>query len=95
MSLYGETRESLSPSAEQLSQIDVLVIDLVDVGSRYYTYVWTALLAARAAQAAGVHVVVLDRPNPISGDPPRSKAARSTKASCRSSGWSRCPSATP
>ncbi len=69
VSLYGETRESLSPTAEQLSQIDVLVVDLVDVGSRYYTYVWTALLAARAAKAAGVHVVVLDRPNPISGDP--------------------------
>jgi len=46
-----------------------LVIDLADVGSRYYTYVWTALLAARAAREAGVHTVVLDRPNPISGDP--------------------------
>ncbi len=69
VSLYGETRESLSPTAEHISQIDVLLVDLVDVGSRYYTYVWTALLAARAAQAAGVHVVVLDRPNPISGDP--------------------------
>ncbi len=69
ISLYGETRESLTPTAEHLSQIDVLLVDLVDVGSRYYTYVWTALLAARAAQAAGVHVVVLDRPNPISGDP--------------------------
>jgi uncharacterized protein YbbC (DUF1343 family) len=46
-----------------------LVIDLADVGSRYYTYVGTALLAARAARDAGVHTVVLDRPNPISGDP--------------------------
>lgn len=46
-----------------------MLIDLVDVGSRYYTYVWTALLAARAAEAAGVHTVVLDRPNPISGNP--------------------------
>ncbi|MBK7580236.1 MAG: DUF1343 domain-containing protein [Myxococcales bacterium] len=68
-SLYGTTKESLSPTPEQLSQIDVLVVDLVDVGSRYYTYVWTALLALRAAAKAGVHVVVLDRPNPISGDP--------------------------
>jgi uncharacterized protein YbbC (DUF1343 family) len=42
---------------------------LVDVGSRYYTYVWSALIAARAAAAAGVHTVVLDRPNPISGNP--------------------------
>jgi uncharacterized protein YbbC (DUF1343 family) len=69
VSLYGKTREELAPSAEDLAEIDLLVIDLNDVGSRYYTYVWTALLAARAAQRAGVHTVVLDRPNPISGDP--------------------------
>ena len=69
VSLYGSSKESLEPTAEQLSQLDVLVIDLVDVGSRYYTYAWSALLAARAAAKAGVHVVILDRPNPISGDP--------------------------
>ncbi len=68
ISLYGETKESLSPTAEQLDGIDILVIDLADVGSRYYTYVWTALLAARVAAAAGVHTLLLDRPNPISGD---------------------------
>ena len=68
VSLYGRTRESLSPTREQLQQIDLLLIDLVDVGSRYYTYVWTALLAARAAREAGLHTVVLDRPNPITGD---------------------------
>lgn len=69
ISLYGETATSLSPSREHLEGLEVLVIDLVDVGSRYYTYVWTALLAVRAAVAAGVHCVLLDRPNPISGDP--------------------------
>ncbi|HEV8547899.1 MAG TPA: DUF1343 domain-containing protein [Polyangiaceae bacterium] len=69
ISLYGKTREELVPRPEDLAEIDLLVIDLADVGSRYYTYVWTALLAARAAREAGVHVVVLDRPNPISGDP--------------------------
>lgn len=69
ISLYGSTKESLAPSADDLSQLDLLLIDLVDVGSRYYTYVWSALLAARAAAKAGVHVVILDRPNPISGDP--------------------------
>jgi uncharacterized protein YbbC (DUF1343 family) len=69
VSLYGKTREELAPRPEHLSEIDLLVIDLADVGSRYYTYVWTALLAARAAREAGVHTVVLDRPNPISGDP--------------------------
>jgi uncharacterized protein YbbC (DUF1343 family) len=52
-----------------LAGISTLVIDLVDVGSRYYTYVWTALLAARKAIELGVHVLILDRPNPIGGDP--------------------------
>lgn len=69
ISLYGDTKERLSPTPEELDGIQLLVIDLCDVGSRYYTYAWTALLAARAAAAKGIHTVVLDRPNPISGDP--------------------------
>jgi uncharacterized protein YbbC (DUF1343 family) len=69
ISLYGSDRASLSPQPEHLAGVDVLLIDLMDVGSRYYTFVWTALLAARAAARAGVHTLVLDRPNPISGDP--------------------------
>ncbi len=68
ISLYGKDKASLTPQAEHLEGIDTLVIDLVDVGSRYYTYVWTALLAARAAAAKGIHTLVLDRPNPIGGD---------------------------
>lgn len=71
VSLYGTTKDSLTPTAANLEGLDVLVIDLVDVGSRYYTYVWTALLAARAAADAGVHTLVLDRPNPIGGNPAR------------------------
>jgi uncharacterized protein YbbC (DUF1343 family) len=66
-SLYGETFESLTPSAAELAEVDVLVIDLQDVGSRYYTYVWTMALALQAAARAGVAVVVLDRPNPLGG----------------------------
>jgi uncharacterized protein YbbC (DUF1343 family) len=69
ISLYGSDKASLAPRPEHLAGIDVLLIDLMDVGSRYYTFVWTALMAARAAVQAGVHVLVLDRPNPISGDP--------------------------
>lgn len=69
VSLYGDSKERLSPRDDELEGIELLLIDLVDVGSRYYTYVWTALLAARAAAAKGIHTVVLDRPNPISGDP--------------------------
>lgn len=67
-SLYGSTLEALTPQPEWLSPLDVLVIDLQDVGSRYYTYVWTAVIAMEAALAAGVEVLVLDRPNPLGGD---------------------------
>jgi uncharacterized protein YbbC (DUF1343 family) len=66
-SLYGETFESLTPRAEDLAEIDVLLIDLQDVGSRYYTYIWTMGLAMVAASRAGVAIVVLDRPNPLGG----------------------------
>jgi len=66
-SLYGGSFDSLAPPAEALAEIDVLVIDLQDVGSRYYTYVWTMALAMDAAARAGVAVVVLDRPNPLGG----------------------------
>ena len=69
VSLYGTSKESLRPRDEDWGDAGMLLIDLVDVGSRYYTYVWTALLCARAAAERGVHTVVLDRPNPIGGDP--------------------------
>jgi uncharacterized protein YbbC (DUF1343 family) len=69
VSLYGDSKASLEPKAEDLERIDVLVVDLADVGSRYYTFVWSALLATRAAARANVHTLVLDRPNPISGNP--------------------------
>jgi uncharacterized protein YbbC (DUF1343 family) len=63
-SLYGEHRE---PTPDMLQAIDVLLIDLQDVGARYYTFIWTMYLCLGACQRAGVQVVVLDRPNPISG----------------------------
>jgi uncharacterized protein YbbC (DUF1343 family) len=66
-SLYGDTFESLAPTAKDLGDVDVLVVDLQDVGSRYYTYVWTMAIAMQAAARAGVAVVVLDRPNPLGG----------------------------
>jgi len=66
-SLYGENTESLAPAATDFSDVDVLLIDLQDVGSRYYTFVWTMALCLQSAARAGVAVVVLDRPNPIGG----------------------------
>lgn len=67
VSLYGDSFDALIPSEDWLRQLDVLLVDLADVGSRYYTYVWTALLAARASSRASVHTVLLDRPNPLGG----------------------------
>jgi uncharacterized protein YbbC (DUF1343 family) len=67
VSLYGSTFESLSPRPEHLAAIDVLVVDVQDIGARYYTYAATMALCMRAAARAGVEVVVLDRPNPIGG----------------------------
>lgn len=66
-SLYGSTEESLTPTQASLEPVDVMVFDIQDVGSRYYTYVWTMVLAMRACAKAGVDFVVLDRPNPIGG----------------------------
>src|SRR5690606_11669744 len=69
VSLYGADPDSLSPDPATLEGVDCLLIDLVDIGSRYYTYVWTALLAARQAVKLGVFTLVLDRPNPLGADP--------------------------
>lgn len=67
VSLYGDRFEDLTPTPEHLSAIDLLLIDLADIGTRFYTFIWTAVLAVRAAAKAGVPVILLDRPNPISG----------------------------
>ena len=66
-SLYGSTFESLSPRPEWLRGLDALVFDIQDVGSRYYTYVYTMALAMKAAAKARVPFYVLDRPNPLNG----------------------------
>src|SRR5919107_4509995 len=63
-SLYSETRE---PTEEMLSDVDVLVCDLQDVGCRIYTFVYTIANCMRAAKRSGKRVVVCDRPNPVGG----------------------------
>lgn len=63
-SLYGKTRE---PFPEMLDGLEVVLIDLQDVGARPYTYIWTATLMMRQCARAGVKVLVLDRPNPLGG----------------------------
>ncbi|MGZ5430742.1 MAG: exo-beta-N-acetylmuramidase NamZ family protein, partial [Thermoanaerobaculia bacterium] len=68
VSLYGSTFEELSPRPESFKGLDVVVSDLPDVGSRYYTFVWTTALMMKACAAHGIPVVVLDRPNPLGGE---------------------------
>lgn len=63
-SLYGERRE---PTAEMLKELDVIVIDMQDVGTRVYTYIYTMANCLRTAARHAIPVVVCDRPNPIGG----------------------------
>jgi uncharacterized protein YbbC (DUF1343 family) len=63
-SLYGRTRK---PLPSMLNDIDVMVIDLQDAGSRYYTYIWTMENCIASCAEMGKAVVVLDRPNPLGG----------------------------
>jgi uncharacterized protein YbbC (DUF1343 family) len=63
-SLYSETRE---PTASMLKDLDVLVVDLQDVGVRIYTYIYTMANCLKAAQKQGLKVIVCDRPNPVGG----------------------------
>jgi uncharacterized protein YbbC (DUF1343 family) len=63
-SLYSETR---IPTDEMLEGIDHILVDLQDVGTRIYTYIYTLTLLMEACQKRGIEVVILDRPNPING----------------------------
>src|SRR5262245_30122349 len=63
-SLYSETRE---PTAEMLRDLDLLVVDLQDVGTRIYTFIYTMANCLTAAKKHGLKVIVCDRPNPIGG----------------------------
>jgi len=63
-SLYGKVRK---PAHSMLEQCDVMAIDMQDVGSRYYTFIWTMDLCMQACREAGKTVIVLDRPNPLTG----------------------------
>jgi uncharacterized protein YbbC (DUF1343 family) len=77
-SLYGATRR---PTPEMLEGIDTIVVDLQDIGARFYTYMTTVAYVMEAAAARQIKVVVLDRPNPIGGvqieGPPLDAAATS------------------
>ena len=63
-SLYGKTKK---PTPEMLENVDVLVFDIQDVGTRYYTYIYTMAYAMEAARENDIPFIVLDRPNPQGG----------------------------
>ncbi|PYZ92965.1 hypothetical protein CR194_14245 [Salipaludibacillus keqinensis] len=64
-SLYGQTRK---PTPDMLEDVEVLLFDIQDVGTRFYTYIYTMAYVMEAAEENDIPVVVLDRPNPIGGD---------------------------
>jgi uncharacterized protein YbbC (DUF1343 family) len=67
VSLYGDRVDSLRPDPSVFAGLDLLVVDLADVGARYYTFAATAVWTAEVALEAGCEVWVLDRPNPLGG----------------------------
>jgi uncharacterized protein YbbC (DUF1343 family) len=77
-SLYGETRKPLPAMFEDL---DILLIDLQDVGTRVYTFIWTVVYCLQTAAETGKKVVILDRPNPVGG---HIIEGNLLKSSCRS-----------
>ncbi|MDX9722141.1 MAG: DUF1343 domain-containing protein [Myxococcota bacterium] len=66
-SLYGASFQDLLPKANDFDDIELLIIDLQDIGARYYTFVYSAALCIEQCAKLGVPVLVLDRPNPIGG----------------------------
>lgn len=63
-SLYGKTNK---PTAEMLKNVDLLLFDIQDVGTRHYTYIYTMAYALEAAKENNIPIVILDRPNPLGG----------------------------
>lgn len=64
VSLYGER---LAPRVKLLREIDIAVVDLVDVGTRYYTFIWSAILLIKQMAKLHKKIIILDRPNPLNG----------------------------
>ena len=65
VSLYGHSLDSLAPNDRDLDGLDAVILDVQDVGARYYTFAYSALFMAQAALARHIEVWIIDRPNPI------------------------------
>ncbi|MFT6142798.1 MAG: hypothetical protein ACJAZO_002093 [Myxococcota bacterium] len=68
VSLYVDSAESLHPDDSVISDLDVILFDIQDIGTRFYTYQATLGFIMQAAGRVGTRVIVLDRPNPITGE---------------------------
>ncbi|MDT9546449.1 MAG: DUF1343 domain-containing protein [Chlorobium sp.] len=68
LSLYGDSEASLVPDRSLLEGLDLIIFDMQDVGSRYYTYVNTLALTMEAVSGMDIEIMVLDRPNPLGGE---------------------------
>ncbi len=67
LSLYGDVENSLFPSTTHLADLDNLIFDIQDIGSRYYTFIYTLANCMQVCREAGIPMIVCDRPNPING----------------------------
>ncbi len=81
ISLYGN---HFRPSAVELSGIDIVLFDIPDAGCRFYTYLWTLTHVMEACASAGKKLIVLDRPNPLSGDLQKSEGPMLDEKNCAS-----------
>lgn len=81
VSLYGHEASTLKPRREQLTDLDILLVDLPDIGTRYYTFAQTLGYCLEAAADLPLTVLVLDRPNPLGG---AEVEGSSLEAGCRS-----------
>lgn len=67
ISLYGQTKEQLKPRREDLHGLDTLVVDIQDIGCRYYTFAYTMAFCIEVCAELGIEVIICDRPNPLGG----------------------------
>lgn len=67
ISLYGNDFNSLIPKDEDLESVDGIIFDIVDIGCRFYTYVWSCAIVLKKAGLMNKKIIILDRPNPING----------------------------
>jgi uncharacterized protein YbbC (DUF1343 family) len=81
ISLYGD---NLAPSHEDLTDIDLLLFDIPDVGCRFYTYLWTMSYVLEACAANNIPFVIADRPNPLSGNIQLAEGPMLDETHCRS-----------